>query len=245
MAHSFVRYLHYGFCTYIMFILRKAYVICSISDKSESFNVALIGDSLIHRPVDDYNLLGKITNLLPSYNLNFSVYAQNGAKILDIKEKQLFTALAQKPDAILLFWDSDCSDVDETNMTTDEKSLLRATYSANLDFVVRHIVASGAYFALGGPEILGEGPVGMPDRFKHKSGMLNDYRDMNKAVAGKYNIRYMDIRQAFLDAIPSYQVFVSGTLYFAAVLLGDVLLPYVISCLWFRLPYRRWGARER
>lgn len=45
------------------------------------------------------------------------------------------------------------------------------------------------------------------DRFaKDKAEMLNTYREMNKAVAESYGCPYIDMRQAFLDAIPSYRL---------------------------------------
>jgi hypothetical protein len=45
------------------------------------------------------------------------------------------------------------------------------------------------------------------DRFaKDKAEMLNAYREMNKAVAESYGCPYIDMRQAFLDAIPSYRL---------------------------------------
>lgn len=45
------------------------------------------------------------------------------------------------------------------------------------------------------------------DRFtKDKTEMLNAYREINKEVAEQYNCPYIDVRQAFLDAIPSYRL---------------------------------------
>jgi hypothetical protein len=45
------------------------------------------------------------------------------------------------------------------------------------------------------------------DRFtKDKTDMLNAYREINKEVAEQYNCPYIDMRQAFLDAIPSYRL---------------------------------------
>ena len=45
------------------------------------------------------------------------------------------------------------------------------------------------------------------DRFtKDKTDMLNSYREMNKDLAEEYEVPYIDMRQAFLDAIPSYRL---------------------------------------
>ena len=45
------------------------------------------------------------------------------------------------------------------------------------------------------------------DRFtKYKTDMLNSYREINKEIAAQYDLPYIDMRQAFLDAIPSYRL---------------------------------------
>jgi hypothetical protein len=45
------------------------------------------------------------------------------------------------------------------------------------------------------------------DRFtKYKTDMLNAYREINKEIAAQYDCPYIDMRQAFLDAIPSYRL---------------------------------------
>ena len=110
-----------------------------------------------------------------------------------------------------MYWDSDCSDVYELNMTTSEILQVRATYTTNVEYVIRSVLKAGAYIAVGGPEILGEGPI-KPERFWGKDPMLNDYRDINVNVTSSLNVRYMDIRQAFLDTIPSWWLSGSGYL---------------------------------
>ena len=42
--------------------------------------------------------------------------------------------------------------------------------------------------------------------------MLNRYTKINKEIAGNFNIPYIDMRQAFLDAIPSNYYGYSGCL---------------------------------
>ena len=36
--------------------------------------------------------------------------------------------------------------------------------------------------------------------------MLNDYRDINKKICAEYNIKYIDVRRAFLESIPWYWI---------------------------------------
>ena len=86
-------------------------------------------------------------------------------------------------DAVVLFWDSDVSDVDENSMTDGEIVQLRANYTAALQEVTQSVLCSGAYFILAGPEILGEGNLFLPIRFWNKDQMLDDYRTINQNVA--------------------------------------------------------------
>ena len=63
--------------------------------------------------------------------------------------------------------------------------------------------------ALSGPGVLGEGHrffAPKVDRFRNKEVMLNWYTDLNKETAASLNVPYIDVRQAFLDFIPSYQL---------------------------------------
>jgi hypothetical protein len=45
--------------------------------------------------------------------------------------------------------------------------------------------------AVAGPELLGEGPVGLPSRFANKTQMLDDYRDMTRTAALSLGVPYI------------------------------------------------------
>lgn len=63
--------------------------------------------------------------------------------------------------------------------------------------------------ALGGPGVLGEGHkffAPKQGRFLNKEAALNWYTTLNKETAASLDVPYIDIRQAFLDFIPSYQL---------------------------------------
>lgn len=185
----------------------------SNSFAEEHFNVVLIGDSLIGRASRDYGLLEKIQANLQGKDVSLYGYGPNGAMIADIKNYLDQVLEDLKPDAVILFWDSDCSDVEEKDMTAEQIVHLRGNYTANLIHVVKTIKRSGAFFAaLAGPEILGEGIVGKPSKWYAKTPMLNDYREINKDVARAENVEYVDVRQAFLDKIPAVWVINSGLL---------------------------------
>ena len=63
--------------------------------------------------------------------------------------------------------------------------------------------------AVAGPELLGEGPIGSTTYFS-KRDMLDAYRNMTRQVAADHDVPYIDMRQAFLDAIPKWWVFGAG-----------------------------------
>lgn len=63
--------------------------------------------------------------------------------------------------------------------------------------------------ALSGPGVLGEGHryfAPKEDRFHNKEVMLDWYTTLNKETAASLDVPYIDVRQAFLDFIPSYQL---------------------------------------
>ena len=63
--------------------------------------------------------------------------------------------------------------------------------------------------ALSGPIVLGEGHkffAPKEERFTNKEEPLNWYTLLNKEVAASVQVPYIDMRQAFLDYIPSYQL---------------------------------------
>lgn len=72
----------------------------------ETIKISLIGDSLVRRADREYDLSAKIQDLLTPSKLEISVFAENGAVIKSIQEKQVPAALATAPDIIILCWDS-------------------------------------------------------------------------------------------------------------------------------------------
>ena len=179
-------------------------------------DIALFGDSLVSRPVSENNLIGKLISRLSDYtsyfNLNFTSYAIEASMIYNIRNILDNTILPHDPDAYILYWDTDVSDVDEVGMSKTDVAVLRANYVINLQYVIQTINATGAFLAVGGPELLGESVFFKDPYFLHKTPMLNDYRAMNRVVCDFFDVPYMDIRQKFLDAIPSWYLFSYGYL---------------------------------
>ena len=78
------------------------------------------------------------------YNVSIKNFADNGAEIKDILEA-LPNALAYNPDGVILFWDSDVSNVDERFMPPDKVAETRRNFTINLNTVVNDVLASGAF----------------------------------------------------------------------------------------------------
>lgn len=120
------------------------------------FRVSLFGDSLISRPALNLDLNGKIKSFLPQFELEITNVASSGSKIFDMRSKLGdILDLEAVPHAVILYWDSDVSDVDESKMTADEVDDLRTQYRDNLSFTLSQLVLNISYVAVAGPGILG------------------------------------------------------------------------------------------
>ena len=173
-------------------------------------NITLLGDSLIGRPCNDHGLESKILERIQpeewKSRINLINSGNSGNKIADILARVDDVLSFNNPSAVILFWDSDCSNVDESSMSSEEVTNLRANYSANVQSVTTKILSypslSKNCFAIAGPEVLGEGITYNPfepSRFRGKEDMLNDYRAMTKNITESFLLSYIDVRQAFLD----------------------------------------------
>mmetsp|Transcript_12874 Transcript_12874/g.17554 ORF Transcript_12874/g.17554 Transcript_12874/m.17554 type:complete len:165 (+) Transcript_12874:168-662(+) len=104
-------------------------------------------------------------------------------------------------DFILVVWDSDASDVDESELSEDEVLNLRHNFAINLKDVIYMLQKYTSYIAIGGPVILGEGES-CPHRLK-KLETIEYYKAVTQNITLSNGIDYMDLRKAFLSAIPN------------------------------------------
>ena len=143
------------------------------------------------------------------YNFTVGHIAHGGKRIAGIRH-DLPAIVAFKPDACLVYFDSDASDVEYngSGLSDEEVKAIREQYVIDLKYVIETILSTGTFLAVGGPEILGEGPIGKTFRFWGTRDVVLAYEDMTRSIVKSYNIEYMDIRQAFLNTIPTwYQIF--------------------------------------
>ena len=121
----------------------------------------------------------------------------NGNTIADIQARLGDDVIALKPSAVVLYWDSDVSDVDESRLPPPEAAIRRAAYQRALHDVVKRLIDTGAHVVMSGPTLIGEAPRGR----NPKDRMLDDYRRINRAVARSFNLAYVDTRRAFLTQL--------------------------------------------
>lgn len=119
-------------------------------DEISTNNVVLLGDGLFSNAIRDFNLIGMINRNFPESKLDFRSYASGASRISDIRNQQLRPAISTMPDIIIMLWNSDCSDIDESQMSTEEVRALRQAYSVDLKYVIKTIKDAGAFLIMGG-----------------------------------------------------------------------------------------------
>lgn len=74
--------------------------------------IAMLGDSLMRRPMEYYNLPDQIHSYLMklnpqlTYNIVYNTTAIDGSQIEAIREQQVQPVLEWKPDAWIMYWDT-------------------------------------------------------------------------------------------------------------------------------------------
>jgi hypothetical protein len=177
----------------------------------KSTRVLLYGDSQWGIVERHHHLTKKIQAYLPEYPMNFTVVGDLGVRALDLEDRlQRYKYL--KPHLVLINLDSDCSNVNEDVMSIQERTSVRDNYRGNLSTVVSFWLNTGALVALGGPGLLGEGPLKPLHvaRFKNKDVMLDAYVEINKEISAAYKIPFMDFRATLRSKVPWWRFYYNG-----------------------------------
>jgi len=165
--------------------------------------IVFVGDSLVHRSAADHGLLDAIRDELaagfPARAFDLVDAGSNGDRIAEIRERLDEDVLALHPDAVVLYWDSDVSDVDEAGMPPGEVRRVRAAYEDSVREVLQRLVSSGAHVIVSGPTLIGE----RPHPGNAKDGQLDHYRNLNRHLATGAGVQYIDTRRAFQAARPA------------------------------------------
>ena len=173
--------------------------------------ILLYGDSqwgIIERA---HHITTQIAEYVPAYPLQFTVVGDLGVRAYNLNER-IHRYLHLRPNVVFINLDSDVSNVNENILNAHEKLKVRDLYRANISSVVERWQQTGALVALGGPGLLGEGPIHPLhiQRFDNKDVMLDAYVQINKEVAIKYGIPYFDVRAKLKKALPWYRLYYNG-----------------------------------
>jgi hypothetical protein len=117
-------------------------------------------------------------------------------------------------DGIIILWDSAVS----ANVKTPENAAYhRSVYILDVTALVKDIQKnkSAIHIALAGPILIGEGPLSLSQTaplYGSKTDMLNEYVVINRQIAIRLNVSYIDLRGEFLSSLPNYRLANEGCL---------------------------------
>lgn len=160
--------------------------------------IMLFGDSLIGVPDTEYHMgesLEKdIEKAHPDYDTVISISFGNGNTASDLYSRVDEDVLNRKstpnpPNAVIILFDSDAADVEEG----DNADKVRSRYAEKLDALLSKVKDKVKYVALSGPILDGEEKEGNNEQ----DGKLDAYEDINKKIAKKHDVAYIDLRAKF------------------------------------------------
>ena len=103
--------------------------------------------SVCLQPCTQHNLIEKIMAKLPEYNLTIINKAISGSVIKKILDRLDNDLTSVNPDAVLLLWDSDVSDIDESVMSSEQITQTRNQFNDDLNSVITKVKQVNSFFA--------------------------------------------------------------------------------------------------
>jgi lysophospholipase L1-like esterase len=159
--------------------------------------IVFFGDSLVHRSDGDHGLLDLVRRGLErrerSRRFELVEAGKNGDRIADLKKRLQKDVLDLRPSAVVLYWDSDASDVDEAGLGPAQLAAVRGAYERDLAEVLEALERVGVYVIVTGPTLIGEKPRGQ----NRKDAQLDAYASLNRSLAIRFGARYLDTRSLF------------------------------------------------
>eukprot|EP01036_Dinobryon_divergens_P031165 gene31165-40522_t len=153
------------------------------SESKKHFRVVLFGDSLMNVPCGKFGLQMQLTSQFPEYDLEVINAGINSDRIAYMRARLDKDVLSWKPDAVMLFWDSDISDQSIEVLDLTETKL---RYEEDLRAVLTSLKANCSYLSA----------LACWER------ALSSCLVVSKARIDLDNILYIDLRQAFQDGLP-------------------------------------------
>jgi hypothetical protein len=168
--------------------------------------VLLLGDSLVINTVADTTGVYSLNNIMNQVEIYPKVYYTRGYwgdRIATIASNIEITLEITKPIAVVLLWDSDVTDVDESKLNANEIATLREHYIRNLRYTINAVLSRDIHIIVTGPGLM----LCCPD----KDNMLNDYLTMNKNITTELGVDYIDLRQLLLSSVEKGVIPVEGS----------------------------------
>jgi lysophospholipase L1-like esterase len=161
--------------------------------------VVLVGDSLVNRSSRDHGLLDLVRADLesrrPGYDFELVNAGVNGDCIADIRARLDDEVLALDPAVVVLYWDSDATDVEDAGAAPARTAALRGAYERDLDAVLGALRARTSHVVVAGPTLLGERPRGRNE----KDRVLDAYAAINHRLAHEHQATWVDTRHAAFE----------------------------------------------
>ena len=110
------------------------------------------------------------------------------------------------PDAVVVFWDSDCLEEFNEQPDENERSNFRLRYRNTLYQLVRKLKEEVRFLAIAGPGLITENTAVVSEgdyKIVKLNQLFEDYEGINKNLADTENIDYIDLRRHLRDNIPS------------------------------------------
>lgn len=159
------------------------------SDGPAIHRIALMGDSLIAIPDRKYGLLNnlrtRMSNRYPAFT--FDIQFVFFGHIEDLKNIMCEDAVINQAESIILFWDTDVR-------TTETSKIVQ--YTQDLAEVIATMKKAVKHVAFAGPGLIGEAPIG----YNKLDECTDTYRKINRKISSIYDVSYIDIRKAFIEA---------------------------------------------
>ncbi len=168
----------------------------SAATTGPSTRIVFVGDSLVRRSAEEHGLLNLVKQALershPDQAFELVAAGVNGNCIADIRSRLDRDVVARRPDAVVLYWDSDAADVEGPGDPPSRSAALRSAYEANLDAVLTALTKVTPRVVVSGPTLLGERPHG----HNPKDLVLDAYARINRWLSHRHRVSWVDTRRA-------------------------------------------------
>lgn len=163
--------------------------------------VVFVGDSLVNRSEEEHGLLARVGGLLerlhPDRRFELLNAGVNGDTIAGIRARLQHDVIDLAPSAVVLYWDSDAADVEDSEESPERAAELRVDYERHLAAVLDLLRSATPHVIVAGPTLYGERPRGQ----NPKDRVLDSYAEINRRISHLHRATWVDTRRAAFTAL--------------------------------------------